>query len=247
VNDWQAGGAGTQQECFTGAGLDVVRTSYDYLLTTARESGIVPTDMSTLCSLANCTLPGSLTKGVYIAHGDVHLNTYTFPVDPTTPQSFIFLIDGNLYIDGNILIPAGSVAAFSTSGDIHVDKSVGNVVNDPNDASVNDPNVEGLYSADGSFIIESYASGASVCNADGTPLDKKLNVVGSVVTNASQGGGTISNNRDLCVYDLSCSSVSFGDSPVSGDEGLATSYIMTLFADGKFLNHKLFNWEELKP
>lgn len=247
ANNWQAGGTGaSDQECFSGAGLDVVRTSYDYLLTTARESNIIPTDMSTVCGaggIANCTLPNNLAKGVYQANGDVHLNAYTFPFDAITPQSYIFLIDGDLYLNGNIIIPQGSVAAFSTSSNIYVDKSVGNVVTDPSDPAVNDPNLEGLYSADKSFIIQTYGSGTNLCNIDGTPIDKKLNVIGSIVTNAAKNGGSLINNRDLCVYDLQCSSISVGDN----NSGLALSYLLTLFADGKFLTHKLFNWQELRP
>ncbi len=254
ANDWQAGGPGNQQECFTNQGLDVIRTSYSYLLTTARQSNITPTNMATICGaggIANCTLSGSLTKGIYSAEGDVHLNAYTFPVDANAPQSFIFLIHGNLYLQGNIIVPAGSVAAFSSSGNIYVDKSVGQVVTNPDDASNNNPNIEGLYSADGSFIVSSYANGNNVCNADGSPLDKKLNVIGSIVTNAAKTGGTFTNNRDLCIYDLQCSPVSTGEGLPNGngagDENLATSYLLTLFADGGFLNHKLFNWEELRP
>ncbi len=88
----------------------------------------------------------------------------------------------------------------------------------------------------------SKGSGTNICNADGTPLDKKLNIVGSVITNAAKAGGAFLNNRDLCAFDLSCSSVSLGD-----NNGLGLSYLLTLYADGKFLNHKVFNWEEKRP
>ena len=181
------------------------------------------------------------------------MNAYTFPVDPTTPQSFIFLITGNLYIDGNIIVPRGSVAAFSTSGNIYVNKSVGQVVNTTTlaNGSVNNPNIEGLYSADQSFIVQSYGSSTAVCNADGTPLDLKLNVVGSIITNAAQQGGTFTNNRDLCIYDNQCASFTSGDGNPDGngtaDEGLGLSYILTLYADGNFLNHQVFNWQETQP
>lgn len=249
ANAWQSGGTGVQQECFVNSGLNVIRTSYNYLLTTLQQSGITPTDMTTVCGaggLANCTLPANLTKGVYLANGDVSLNAYTFPVDPSNPQGFVFLINGTLSIQGNILVPAGSVAAFSASGNISVDKSVGNVITNTSDPAVNNPNIEGLYSADNNFIIQSYGSSGADCNADGTPKDKKLNIVGSLITNAAQNGGALINNRDLCIYDLSCSSLSVGDG-LGAYAGTATSYLLTLYADGKFLNHKLFNWEELKP
>lgn len=249
ANLWQAGGAGQDQECFTGAGLDVIRTSYEYLTTTMQQSGITPTDMASIgvCGaggLSSCVLNANLPRGVYQASGDVHLTSaYTFPVDPLNPQGFIFLINGDMYIEGgNILVPAGSVAAFSTSGNIYIDKSIGNIITNTSSSANNDPNIEGLYSADASFIIQSYGSGANICNADGTPLDKKLNIVGSVIANAAKAGGSILNNRDLCIYDLQCPSFSVGD-----DDGLAISYLLTLLADGKFLTHKVFNWEELRP
>ncbi|HYK08437.1 MAG TPA: hypothetical protein VEW42_02995, partial [Candidatus Eisenbacteria bacterium] len=249
-NNWQAGGVpAADQECFSGAGLNVIRTSYDYLTTTMRESGITPIDMTTVCGaggLSNCTLSPGIAKGVYLAEGDVNLNAFTFPVDALHPQSFVFLIHGDLRIQGNILVPAGSVAAFSTSGNIYVDKSVGNLVTNTSDAANNNPNVEGLYSADANFIVESYGSGTNLCNADGTPFDKRLVVVGSIITNAAKAGGSYQNNRDLCLYDLECPSVSFGDG-LSVDSGLGLSYLLTLYADGKFLSHKVFNWQELRP
>lgn len=250
ANSWQAGGLGaTDQECYSGAGLDVVRTSYDYLTTTMQQSDITPIDLGPICSggIGNCTLPNNLGKGVYIANGDLHLNTYTFPVDASSPQGFIFLVDGDLYVDGNILVPAGSVAAFSSKGNIIVNKSVGNTITSANDPANNTPNIEGLYSADASFIVESKGSGTSICNADGTPLDSKLNIVGSVITNAAKAGGSFQNDRDLCTYDTSCSAVSLGDGAAAGDSGLALSYLLTLYADGKFLTHQVFNWEELRP
>ncbi len=257
ANNWQSGGPTTQQqECFVNAGLNVIRTSYEYLLATMQQSGITPTDMATVCGaggLANCTLPATLAKGVYLANGDVYLNTYTFPVDPNNPQGFIFLINGNLHIEGNILIPRGSVAAFAVAQNIYVDKTVGQPVNATTlaNGSVNDPNIEGLYTADSNFTVESYGSATAVCNADGTPVDLKLNVIGSVITNAAKQGGSFIDNRDLCVYDLQCPAFSGGDgnpdSNGTADEGLGLSYILTLFADGNFLNHQVFNWQELQP
>lgn len=268
--NWQAGGAGANAECYNGPGLDVIRTSYNYLLTTARQSNITPIDMNqvSVCGvggIANCTLSDSLPKGVYQANGNLTLNGYTFPhpADPTTTSwGYIFLVNGNLRLNGNVLIPKGSAAAFSASGNINVSSSVGQVVTNSTDPSVNNPNLEGIYSADASFIIES-ATGAATCNADGTPIDKKLNVIGSIITNAAKSGGSFVNNRDLCIFDLSCSSLSVGDgsgassngnggtggTDGSGATGPGTivSYWLTLLQDGQFLNHKLFNWSELRP
>lgn len=260
TNNWQAGGAGANQECYSGPGLNVIATSYDYMMTTAQESNITPTDMATVCGgggLNNCTLDSNLQKGIYRANGDVYLNAYTFPgpADPNTgAYGYILLINGNLHIQGNIIIPKGSVAAFSASGNIYVDKSVGQIITNTSSTSNNNPNLEGIYSSDGSFIVQSFGSGTSLCNADGTPLDKKLNILGIVITNASKNGGTLVNNRDLCVYDTSCSSISIGDGntgsidPVNGnDQGLLTAFLLTLYEDGAFVNRKHFTWQEVKP
>ncbi len=260
ANNWTAGGANQNAECYTGGGLDVIPTSYDFLMTTAKESNITPTnldntqnsDPNTSCTTTDCTLPATLPKGIYQVNGDLtlHNTPYTFPApaDPTKiSQAYIILIKGNLFIKSNILVPKGSVVVFSVSGNMYVDPSVGNVITDPTSTTVNTPNLEGVYSADQSFIVQSNTSGNNLCNADGTPLDKRLYVLGVVVTNAAKGGGSFVNNRDLCIYDTSCSSVEIGDGTNVTDQGVLLNYLLNLIADGKFLSTKNFNWQELKP
>ncbi|HEX7041748.1 MAG TPA: hypothetical protein VF189_00720, partial [Patescibacteria group bacterium] len=266
ANNWTAGGASPNTECYSGGGLDVIPTSYDFMTTTARQSNITPTNLDNLtnpnpatsCTTTDCILPTNLPKGIYQVNGDLTLDSadYTFPAppDPTTESyAYIILVNGDLHINGNIYVPKGSVALFSVSGNIYVDKSVGNTITNVNSSTVNAPNLEGVYSADKSFIVESYGAGNAICNADGTPLDKRLVVLGIVITNAAKAGGSLTNNRDLCVYDNNCSSILMGDGTNGGDglggsgEGLLLNYLLNLLSDGQFVNTKIFNWQELKP
>lgn len=260
ANDWTVGGPSQDADCYLGGGLDVIPTSYEFLTTTARESNITPTNLdnltnsnpSTSCTVTNCSLPADLPKGIYQVNGNLTLNAadYTFPAPPdpsTVSYAYIILVNGDLHINGNIYVPRGSVVVFSVSGNIYVDKSVGNVVSDPNNTSVNNPNLEGVYSSDKSFIVESYGSGTAICNLDGTPLDKRLVVLGVIVTNAAKAGGSFTNNRDLCIYDNYCSSAQVGDGGNPADQGTLYNYILDLMADGVFVNSKNFNWQELRP
>lgn len=247
ANNWQAGG--TNQECFAPPGINNIRLSYEYLQTTAQQSNITPTDMngSSVCGaggIADCTLNTNLPKGIYIANGNLNLEATTIPsvADPNNDYaSYIFLIHGNLTINGNILIPQGSTAVFATSGNIEVSSSVGQDASDTTNPAINTPNLEGIYSADANFLIDSISStnGGQLCQASGLPWDKKLNIVGSVITDANNTGtGQFINNRDLCSSDTQCPSVSTGD-------GL--QYLLPLLADGQFVLRQNFNWQEIKP
>src|SRR3989344_8531503 len=78
-NGWIVGNT-TYPETFTPIRTKVIRTSYDYYQTTAKQNGISTTDLTTLAScsdLLNCTLTG-ITNGVYTADSSVALNSYTF-------------------------------------------------------------------------------------------------------------------------------------------------------------------------
>ncbi len=155
-------------------------TSYSALSAKAQSAGIMQTSLSTVCTIANCTLPGKLPHGIYTANGNVILNSYNFPVN----QNYIFLINGNLTINGNINIPTSSTAIFATSGNIIVLSNVGSNANSPA------PDLEGIFSAGKSFIINS----SNICP------DLRLNVQGEIIANAGQTGGTLVNNRNLCQF-----------------------------------------------
>lgn len=167
-NNWIVGGT-TNPETYTPASPQTIHTSYSHMQAQLRDSGTTATDLSTVCTLSNCTLPATLANGVYQANGNVTLNAFTFPSN----KNYIFVINGDLTIIGNISLPVGSTALFSASGNIYIDKSIG--VTSTSTTS----NLDGFYSADKSFIVNSYGS----CS------DQRLNIFGSVVVNAALGGG----------------------------------------------------------
>ncbi len=172
--------------------LQQLNTSYTSLLSKAQNADITPIDLATVCVLSNCSLPNNLPHGLYLANGDVNLNTVTFQNN----NNYVFLINGNLDIRGDITIPNNpnaSTALFSTSKNILVDASVGSAAN------IATENLDGWFIAGQNFIVGS----------QGTCNDLRLNIGGTVVVNALGGGGVFHNNRDLCGNDLTNPTISF--------------------------------------
>lgn len=163
-----------------------VKTSYNFLAARAAQGNITIGDISTYCTggLSNCTLSASIPHGIYRANGNLSLNAFNFP----TNQDYVILVNGDLTINGRITVPVGSTAIFSATGNITVDRNVGEA------ASSSSPTIQGIYSADRSFIV----SGINNC---ATGADLRLNVAGTVITNAGAIGGSFQNNRDLCAQD----------------------------------------------
>ena len=158
--------------------------SYTNLSGKAQTAGVAETNLTNVngCgNLANCTLPGTLTHGIYVANGDVTLNAFTFPAG-----NYVFLINGNLTITGNIIVPAGTTVVFAVSGNITIPATVGSAANSTN------PNLEGVFSTEKSFIVQ---------NTGAYCTDLRLNIQGSVIINAGNNGGTLQNNRNLCLND----------------------------------------------
>lgn len=191
--NWIAGSSGNP-ELYKRGNQGIIRTSYTTLTAQMRQSGLTPINLATKCTLTNCTLPANLPHGLYQATGDVTLQRFTFPAG----QNYVFLINGNLNILGNISIPVGSTALFSASGNITVDKRVG--VATPTTLT---SNLDGFYSTDQSFIVAS----------TGSCTDQRLNIAGSVVVNAALKVGSFQNNRNLCANNSSCPTISFTQRP----------------------------------
>jgi hypothetical protein len=191
VNQWVVGGT-TYPENFgsdgTGGNL---KTSYDYMVSRLKEAGITPTETTELSD--------GLANGAYIISGD--LNTpasgYTFASD----KDYVFLITGNLNINGNVKVPVGSTATFVVRGDINVLPDVG-VISCTSSVS----NIEGLYSVDGNFIMQ----GLNDCDAG---VDRRLNLAGNLVINAGLSGGTFQNSRTLCADNATCPVLSIMERP----------------------------------
>lgn len=194
---------------------NTVHTSYAYLLAKMRQSGITATDLSTKCTLSNCTLPATLPHGLYQASGNVNLQAFTFPA----AQDYVFLINGDLTLSGNISIPVGSTALFSAGGNIYVANTVGS------SATTTTSNLDGFYSADKSFVV----------NSTGVCPDLRLNIAGSVVVNAGLKGGAFTNNRDLCTNNNQCPALSITQRP---------DFLIHAPSFLKYANHI---WQELAP
>ncbi len=245
----QVVGTSSDPEYFTPVNPGIFRSSYDYITKSVTEGQIPITDISTASAAmcpdpTNCTLPGSAPSGVYSAAGDLHVKTSTVTSTNPAAKSYIFLVAGNLYIEGNILVNIGASAVFSVKGNIYVAPTVGNLINGGtiNGPSVNAPNIEGIYSTDQSFIVQS----AGGCQFNGEPSDGKLNIVGSVVVKAGGVTGSFTNSRNLCKEDPICPSVSIG-STVYGGGSITAEGLTYILNAPTVIKHSNYSWQEVAP
>ena len=176
----QVVGGATYPEVYVSPNAGGIFSSYSYLSQKAQTAGLTETNLASVCTISNCTLPANLTHGIYIANGDVKLNTYKIPPN----QNFVFLINGNLTLNGNINITGNTKTTdfFSASGNIIIPATLGSA------AGVTTPNLEGIFSTDRSFILQS----------NGNCTDTRLNLEGTLIVNAARSGGSLQNARDLC-------------------------------------------------
>jgi hypothetical protein len=166
----------------------LVPTSYTFLLQTAIKAGVLKSTAQAFPALNSAT-----AHGVYRIDQSISINAV-----PNFRQGddFIILIDGDLTINREITVPPGTTVIFSAKGDIIVSEDVGLI--------------EGLYSADGSFIVQ------GVGNCPGT-RDIPLNIEGTVVANAGRHGGgagtTFINGRTLCAGNSTTPVITFTERP----------------------------------
>ncbi len=227
---------------FTPVSPGVIRTSYSYMQTTLSQAGITAIPLTTACNNSGGCSLSTLTHGVYKNDTSqnnnnptpFYLNTTTFSAN----SNYVFLINGDLNILGNILVPNGSTATFYVSGNIIVAPTVGETtpaVCKPSTTAGGTStgcNIEGFYSADNQFIIQGTNNCASATK------DLQLNIAGSVVVNASDNSSnpsTIVNNRDLCANDQYCPTYSITERPD-----------MVLNAP-ELIEHPNYVWQEVAP
>ena len=174
-----------------------IPTSYTFLVSTAQASSIPLTP--TISSVDS-----SIQPGIYMTGGDLTIDS---PVTFGT-GNFVILVNGSLDIKAKITVPVGSTAVFSVKDDITVDKAFGEahgtVCNTTTHAGCD---IEGLYSADHSFIAD--GDSGNNCPTE----DLRLNVAGSVIANAGRGVGVFENKRSLCADNSTDPSVSFTERP----------------------------------
>lgn len=183
--NWIAGG-GLYPEVYKNTSKTISRVSYTNLLAKAQQAKLDITDMTTIptCrTLTNCNLNPGLASGIYLANGDVELDDITFLVG----RKYIFLINGNLKIKGNIEVPPSGNATFAVKHTITVDQSVGIDPVAPLPAG----QIQGNFTTEDSFLIP----GQDDCVIG---PDKMLNLEGAIIVNANGTGGKFSYSRDLC-------------------------------------------------
>ncbi|GIW61177.1 MAG: hypothetical protein KatS3mg089_0029 [Patescibacteria group bacterium] len=224
---WLVGGV-QYPSLFKPVRAKVIRTAYGYLMFAVGRGNVRTVNLSSVCNPANCTLPASLASGIYTATGNVNLNAFTFPAN----RDYIFLIDGTLRIKGQIRVPTTSTATFSVSEDILIDGSVGSPPSCPPPA-VGAADLEGFYSADRNFIVES--SPQTDCSAG--IIDKQLNVQGAIVVDAGQRtpGGRFTNNRTFCTQNIDYPSFTLRARP---------DFILNA---PEFIKRENFIWQEVAP
>ncbi len=223
ANNWIVGDP-VNPETYSPTRPSLIRTSYSYLSSVAQQAAITPIDIASSCGsggISNCNLSASLSNGLYIANGNLTLTGggYSFP----TNKNFVILVKGDLNIKEKIFVPNGSTATFSASGNITVDRAVGEA-----SLASTATDVEGFYSADKNFI----ADGVNNCS---TGPDSRLNIAGTVVVNAALGGGTFQNNRSLCSGNNQCPVFSVAERP---------DFVLNA---PEFIKHPSYVWQENAP
>lgn len=175
--------------------------------------------MDSVCKVDACSLTNTLSNGIYLANTNVILESSQLPAG----KDFIFLINGTLTINGNISVPKGSTATFIVKEDIIVNRTAGEDI-----YTSSQPNIQGYYSTDKNFTVD----GTNDCTI---APDKRLNIEGTVIANASRTDGRFKNNRTLCLKNRECQVITFAGRP---DFLLNTPEV---------LQHGSSLWQEVAP
>lgn len=177
ITGWSVGNS-SYPETYGSSSENVIFSSYDNLFAKSQSADNAPIDLESVCNVTNCTLPIALPQGIYFASRDVTLDATTFLPN----RHYVFLIDGNLTLRGNILTSNNGTTFFSASGNILIPPTVGNP------AAISTTNLSGVFSTDKSFIMQS----------NNNCTDLRLNITGVLIVNAARTGGILQNDRDLC-------------------------------------------------
>jgi hypothetical protein len=200
--DWQVGSS-DNPDIFT-TNHNTIPTSYEFLMETARGSGVPMTPITLIDNTTSASTYGHITAhGVYTIGSSDTDTTYIssdvkFDSDQIGSGNFIILVKGDLSIDANITVPVGSTVIFSVSGNIIICPTC-------------TENIQGIYSADGSFTVQGISdlSPAGSCPTKDIPL----NIEGAVVANAGRKGGTFINHRSLCSENYTTPVITFTERP----------------------------------
>ncbi len=167
--------------------------AYSFYKSRARQEGIPITALG----IENIDFTMNATNiptetGIYEVNADLTINDYTH----TPNKRITLLVSGDVFINTEIYVPVGGLFIIASKGNIIIPESLGHASPGFNTTA---SNLEGYYSAEKSIILE-----GTKCT--GAIPDRRLNVAGALVANAlkpfaSNGEGTIQNNRSLCTND----------------------------------------------
>ena len=170
--------------------------SYSFFLSRARIKSV---DIQNLTDEASCDSNGcaisNLATGIYSYDGNLTITSYSHAAG----AHVTILGNQNIRVESDVVVPSGvgNLLVVAAKGNITIDSDIGVATPDLTTNSV-----EGIYSAEGSVILE---SSTSTCE-DGVSPDKRLNFAGSIVTNSLKplavgGAGSFENLRSLCNND----------------------------------------------
>lgn len=202
--EWLVGNP-TYKEKYSKTGR--LQTSYTSMLSTIQKSGteIVPINHPTLGACADpnsCTLIGSTANGAFSVEGDLRISAGRIDTAETTQT--VILVNGDVFIDGDIQVKDGNFLMVIASGKIIVNKLLGNTT--PSCSSSVTPDIEGVFVSDSDFDIP----GNNNCQIG---ADRMLTLAGTVVVNAERNGGSFNNGRNLCDNNANFPSVKVRERP----------------------------------
>lgn len=227
--DVEAGGALSQKNW-------LVDREYDYNSLTRNRNGVVAYSFYKnrarqegieITPLASATLNSGeiVESGVYEYQGTLTIDSYS-----QIPDRAVILVNGDVIVNTEIEIPEGQLFILAASGNITIADTVGHASPGFN---TTESNLEGIYSAQGDIFLQGDECGGGV-------PDRRLNVEGALIANAqkpfaSDGGGTIQNQRSLC----------------SGDNNYPSLYVSTradfLTKLTDFYKVSYTKWREVRP
>jgi hypothetical protein len=209
AKQWVSGGS-VYPEVYEANGSNL-KTSYNFISSKVSQAGMTPAVITELTI--------GLENGVYKISGD--LNTPEIGYGFKDNMNYLFLITGDLNVNGNIKVPVGSTATFVVKGDINVSKEVGVT---PCTSTVS--NIEGFFSTDQNFIMET---------TDDCDTERRLNIAGNIVINAGLAGGAFQNDRNLCESNTTCPVLSVSERP---------DFILNA---PEVIKHTNYIWQEAAP
>lgn len=200
-----------------------IQTSYTNLSETAKQTGVTPPGLPG-CVSRRCTLNN--LDGLYKEIGNIEITGSSYGGGGA--YDAIVLVEGDVRISGEIKPNLGSTLTIAASGDIIIDKAIG----EASPSSIR-PNIEGFFSAGNNFIVEGKTPNAKPCSSLGPDL--RLNIHGVVIANAESKGGSVQNQRNLC-----------GGSSLNPSYHIQERPDMIIGAP-LFLKYTPYTWREVAP